>query len=165
MALTFRNSDGLNEDIVSRETGLPVQGVVGIDQSNSGYSNATASVSDYPSFAVPVAANSGNAAAAIATATIAANPNKITYLTGVQISASGATSGLAVAPTITGLLGGTMTLAFVFPAGVLVSAQPLTIAFCPPIPAVGKNTAVVATLPSSGSGGTNAVINIQGYQL
>lgn len=119
--------------------------------------------SDYPLNAQAVA-NSATAAAANAVATLAADQGKTLYLAGVQINASGATSGVAVNATITGLVGGTMNIAFTFPAGVLVPAQPVNITFKPPLPALGPNIAIVGTLPSGGSGNTQASISLQGYK-
>lgn len=162
MALSFRDEDLVNERPVTEDDGLPVA-PVSIDQTSSGYSNAVVTL-PYGAVHVPWGVSSGNAANAIATATVAAQGGKRFYLTTVNITASGATSGLAVAPTITGLVGGTRTFAFVFPAGVLVQSQPLSFSFYPPVPST-INTAVVGTLPASGSGGTNAAINLEGYYL
>jgi hypothetical protein len=150
---------------VSRDSPLPVMTPaegIGIDQSGPGITNGVVIAQPYPSFAEPFGVSSGNAAAAIATATVPAKGGKRYYLSGLNVTASGATSGLAVNVTVTGLVGGTRTYAFVFPAGVLVQAQPLNIAFYPPVPST-INTAVVGTLPSSGSGGTNAAINLEGF--
>src|SRR5947207_13311659 len=63
---------------------------------------------------------SGNVANSSAAASLAAVSGKTNYLTGFQVTASGATAGLPVNVTVTGVITGTMTYTFVFPAGVLV---------------------------------------------
>lgn len=120
---------------------------------------------DYPPGATAVGNSSGNVANGSAVATLAAAAAKTTYITGFQITASGATAGLAVVVTVAGLLGGTQSFIFVFPAGVLVGALPLQIALPKPLPASAVNTAIVVTCPAGGSGNTNAAVSAQGYQL
>lgn len=112
----------------------------------------------------PLSASSGNVANASAVATLAKATGKTVYLTGIHCTASGATTGLPVSVTVTGLLGGTRTYTFVFPAGVLVSATPLVETFNPPLPASATNTDVVLTLPAGGTGNTNASCNAQGFR-
>lgn len=106
---------------------------------------------------------SANGANAINTATMAAQSGKTNYVCQVTFTADGATSGIAVAPTITGLLGGTRTFAFNFPAGVLVGAQPLVLNFNPCLPASATNTAISAVLPAGGAGNTQASADIEGW--
>lgn len=109
-------------------------------------------------------ASSGNVAAAAAAATLAAEAAKTTYLSGFVVTAAGATAGLVVNGTITGLVGGTMTFSFAFPAGVLVQATPLIVNFPFPVPASALNTAIVLTLPSGGAGNTNAAVTAIGFR-
>lgn len=118
----------------------------------------------YVNGATPITASSGNVANAPAVATLAGAAAKTTYINGFQCTASGATAGLAVNVTVAGCVTGTMTYAFVFPAGV-VSATPLLVTFPEPIPASTVNTAIVVTLPASGAGGTNASVSAQGFQV
>ncbi len=115
--------------------------------------------------AATLQASSGNMANASAVATLAAKAGVTNYLQGFQVTASGATAGLAVTGTVTGLLGGTMSFTFVFPAGVAVAAQPLIYYFEPALPASAPNTAIVVTVPAGGSGNTNATVSAQGFQL
>lgn len=117
--------------------------------------------------AVPVyvAAASGNKANAVATATLAGVAGQTTWLTGFECTASGATAASVVNLTITGLIGGTQTFTFVFPAGVTVAAQAVAESFPTPIPASAANTAIVVSLPAGGSGNTNAACNAQGVQF
>ena len=149
MAINFRNSDGINETPVSAATPLPVTGSAG----------------GLPPGAVALTSASGNKANASAAATLAAATGKTTYITGFQVTASGATAGLPVSVTVVGVLGGTLTYTFTAPAGVLVPATPLVVTFPNPVPASDVNTAIVVTLPALGSGNTNAAVCAQGYQL
>jgi hypothetical protein len=113
----------------------------------------------------PVTATSANQANAQAVATLAAAVGKTTFITGFQVTASGATAGLPVTVTVAGVITGTMNYTFTFPAGVLVPATPLVVAFPTPVPGSAVNTAIVVTLPASGAGGTNATVAAQGFQL
>lgn len=119
----------------------------------------------YPVGSTPLSASSGNKANVSAAATLTGTATTTVYIAGFQCTASGATTGLPVSVTVVGLLGGTATFTFVFPAGVLVPAYPLDIEFTPPLPASAVNVPIVVTLPASGSGGTNATCNAQGYYL
>jgi len=118
-----------------------------------------------PSGATAVGATSGNVANASAAATLPAVSGKTNFLTGFEITASGATAGLVVNATVTGLATGTQNYAFTFPAGVAVAALPLIVIFDNPIPASATNTAITVTLPASGAGGTNAAVNVHGFTL
>jgi len=111
-----------------------------------------------------IAASSGNKANSAATATLTHDSTNLWYVTGLEVTASGATAGLPVNVTLTGCLGGTLTWTFTFPAGVLVPATPLVIAMDNPLPSVDANTDVVLTLPASGSGGTNAAVVLRGFK-
>lgn len=108
---------------------------------------------------------SGNVANGSAAASLAAAASKTNYLTGFQCTASGATGALVVNVTVTGVITGTMTYSFVFPAGVTAQATPLIVTFPTPVKASATNTAITVTLPASGAGGTNAAVNVQGFDL
>ena len=123
------------------------------------------SVSPFPFGGTPVVASSGVVANASAAASIAAVAGKTSYLAGFQCTALGATALANVTVTITGGLGGTLSYKFQFPAGVTVIAAPLVVLFDPPIAASAVNTAITVTLPAGGAGNTDAITNVQGYQL
>lgn len=118
-----------------------------------------------PQGAALVAKSSGNIANASAVAAMPAVAAKTNYITGFEVTASGATTGLAVTVTVAGILGGTLSYTFTFPAGVLVAAQPLTIEFPEPIPASAVNTAITVTCPAGGAGNTNTTVNVHGFVL
>lgn len=107
---------------------------------------------------------SGNKANASAAATLAKEAGKMLWITGFVLTGSGATTGVCVNATLTGVASGTMTFSFVFPAGVLVQATPLVVNFSPPLPAADDDTSIVLTLPASGAGGTNASATAFGYR-
>jgi hypothetical protein len=110
-----------------------------------------------------VTGSSGNVANATATASLPAVAGKTNFLTGFQCTATGATGALVVNVTVTGLVTGTATYTFVFPAGVTVQATSLIVSFVTPVKASAVNTAIVVTLPAGGTGNTNAAVNVQGY--
>jgi hypothetical protein len=118
-------------------------------------------VTDGASF---ITATSANQANANAVATLPGVAGKFTYIQGFQCTASGATAGLAVTVTVTGITT-PMNFTFIYPAGVAVGATPLVVNFPQPIPSSAVNTAIVVTLPASGAGGTNATAAAWGYQL
>lgn len=123
------------------------------------------SASDYPAGAVPITATSGNQANAVATATLAAQAGKTTYITGFEVTGTGATGVLIVIVTVTNTITGTMSYTYVFVAGVTTANTPLSVQFTKAIPANAPNTTIVVSCPASGLGGTNNVVNAHGYQL
>lgn len=120
---------------------------------------------DYPVGAVPTTASSGNTANAVATATLAGVATKTTYITGFTVSGAGATAGLPVIVTVTGVIGGTMSFIYVFEAGALVGNKPLVVSFETPVPASAVNTAIAVSCPAGGAGNTNNAVVATGYQL
>ena len=114
-------------------------------------------------------ATSGNVAAATATATLAAPPAQMRWnITGFEITGLGATAGAGVSVTISGLDAGagatsTATYSFASVTGVTLQDTPLTVSFaaCPITGLPG--TAVSISMPSLGSGNTNAAVNIHGF--
>lgn len=119
----------------------------------------------YPIGATPITASSGNQAAGAAVATLAKATGKTTYITGFEITSSGATVGLVVNPTVVGTITGTLTYVYAAMAGALLINTPLTVSFNPPIPSSAVNTDIVVTLPSLGLGNTNACVVAHGYRL
>lgn len=108
-------------------------------------------------------ASSGDVANGAAVATLPAVAGKTNYITGFEVVATGATAALTVLVTVTGLIGGTITYPFVFPAGAGAAATPLLVNFRRPIPASAVNTAIVVTCPASGAGGLHCVVNAHGF--
>lgn len=121
--------------------------------------------SDYPYGSTAIAAASGNVANAAAVATLAAVAGKTTYITGFEITASGATAALVVSVTVVGTITGTLTYTYAAVAGAALINTPLVVQFPTPIPASATNTTIVVTLPALGAGNTNATVVAHGYQL
>ena len=108
--------------------------------------------------------DSGNVAAATATATLAAATGVITYCTGFEVTAGGATAASVVTATLTD---GTWTKSYTFgfPAGAGVAALPLVVEFNPPLAASAENTAITLSVPSGGTGNTHSTASMEGFQL
>lgn len=117
-----------------------------------------------------ISASSGNVANASAIATLPAatasvGVGRTTYISGFTLTASGATAGLAVVATVTGLLNGTLSYIFTAATGATLGSTPLAVNFDPPLPASAVNTAIVVTLPGLGLGNTNACASANGFQI
>lgn len=126
--------------------------------------NVTAA--EYPYGATALVAASGSAGNSIRVATLTGAVDKTTYITGFEVTAAGATAGLPVSVTVAGLVGGiTLTYTFVFPAGVLVAAEPLVVQFPRAIPSSATNTNIVVTVPAGGAGNTHSTVTAHGYLL
>lgn len=119
----------------------------------------------YPPGCTPLIAGSGNVANASAVATLTPSATATMYLSGFEITGSGATAGLPVTVTVAGLLGGTRSYTYTFAVGALVGNTPLIVEFEHPLPASAINTAIVVTCPASGAGGTNNTVVAHGYYL
>lgn len=115
--------------------------------------------------AVPVTGASGNVANGAAVATLTALANRTAYITGFEITGSGATAGLPVSVTVTGLLGGTLTYTYSAAVGVLLPNQPLIVEFPLPLPASAVSTNIVVTCPALGAGNTNNSVVAHGFNL
>jgi hypothetical protein len=113
---------------------------------------------------IPMAASSGNVANAAAIATLSSDPALLSHICGFVVTAAGATAGLPVIVTITGLAAGTLSFIFAFPAGVLVAATPLVVIFPEPLPASGYDVDIVVTVPAGGAGNTHSSVNAHGFR-
>jgi len=113
--------------------------------------------------ATPLIAGSGNVAAASAAATLTGTASTTVYISGFEVTGSGSTAGLPVTVTVAGLLGGTRSYTYTFETGATVGNKPLIVAYEPPLPASGVNTAIVVTCPSGGAGNTNNTVVAHGF--
>jgi hypothetical protein len=113
-----------------------------------------------------VVASSGNVAAGVATATLPAVTGRTNFLTGFEITGTGATVGAAVTVTVTNLIGGvTASYTYASATGATVANTPLIVQFPEPIPASAVNTAIAVSCPSIGAGSTNNTVVAHGYYL
>lgn len=126
---------------------------------------AQTGTSDYPFGATPIVATSGNQANGVATATLAASLTQKTWITGFEVTGSGATTGLDVTVMVTNVLGVTLSYTYTFTAGALVANTPLIIEFVKPLPTAAVNTAIAVSCPAGGLGNTNNTVVAHGYQL
>lgn len=108
--------------------------------------------------------NSATGAATAIAATLAAAAGATTYITGFEVTGTGATAGSTIVVTVTGILGGTLSYELAIPAGVGTPINPLIVEFPSPIPASALNTAIVVNVPSFGAGNTNAAVTAHGFQ-
>jgi hypothetical protein len=112
----------------------------------------------------PITAASGNVAAGVATATLAAALGKVTYICGFSITSAGSTGAAVVSPTVTNVITGTMTFTYATVAGATLGNPPLIVPFNPCLPANAPNTAIPIALPSLGAGNLSASVNAWGFQ-
>jgi hypothetical protein len=118
-----------------------------------------------PAVAIPLHSSSGNQANATATATLAGVALKTTYITGFEVTGAGATAGLPVIVTVTGVLGGTLSYIYTAATGATLANTPLQVEFPEPVPASAVNTAIVVSCPALGLGATNNAVVAHGFQL
>lgn len=118
-----------------------------------------------PVGATPLTGASGNVANASAVATLSSESGKTAYISGFSVVGAGATVGLPVLVTVTGLLGGTLTYVYSAAVGVLLPNTPLHVAFASPLPASALNTNIVVTCPALGAGSTHNAVVATGYKV
>ena len=121
--------------------------------------------SDFPVGATPFAVSSGLKANAQAQVIIPPVVGKTFYLTGFEVTGSGATAGLPVTVTVQDLLGGTLLYSYCAAVGALVSNQPLIVQYNQPLPARLPNQSVTITCPALGTANTQNMIAAHGYYL
>lgn len=111
----------------------------------------------------PVIGTSGNVAASAAVASLPAVAGKTNYLQGFDITSSGSTGAAVVLAALAGLKGGTVSYVYNTVAGATLANPLLSVRFNPPLPASAANTAITLTLPSLGTGNTNAITTVYGF--
>ena len=172
------NSPSIPLNIASGGTpGSPVPGtalqVAGTDGTNlrtlatdtAGHLLVNTYANPYPSGAVPSGGSSGVLTNAAGAASIAAVVGKTCWLTGFEVTYTGATAGSTQSPSISGLAQGTMYYVVDVAAGASSSGNTrLLVSFPYPLPASSTNTAITLSLPAAGAGGFSAG-NIHGYTI
>lgn len=118
-----------------------------------------------PTGAVALIAGSGTIGNNTASATLTGTATTTVYITGFEVTGAGATAGLAVAVTVSGLLGGSRVYTYAFAVGALIANMPLIVPYNPPLPASAINTAITVSCPASGIGGTNNTVVAHGYYV
>jgi hypothetical protein len=156
IAMVFRATDFIMTDT------SPLFNVIPVSQSGAWNVGST---SDYPSGSVPLTASSGNVASATATATLTGAAGVKTWVSGFEVTGSGATAGLPVSVTVTGTVSGTLTYTYSATVGVLLPNTPLVVEFTKAVPSSAVNTNIVVSCPSLGLGNTNNTVVAHGYLL
>jgi hypothetical protein len=113
---------------------------------------------------IQITASSGNVAAGVATATLAAAVGKVDYICGFSITSAGSTAAAVVSPTVTSVITSTMTFTYTTVAGATLANAPLVVPFNPCISAATPNTTIPVSVPSLGAGNTNTTVNAWGFQ-
>lgn len=115
---------------------------------------------------VTVQAASANGAATQITATISGVSGRMTYLEGFDVTGLGATAAGSINITVTGTAN-TLTYTLQIPSGVTAALTNggLFVRFPTPIPSSAQNTNIVVTVPTFGSGNTQASVVAYGFTL
>lgn len=119
-----------------------------------------------PAGATALFATSGTVGNATAAAVLGNAAGQTTYISGFDVTGTGATaaSGITVtAGVLIGNLTGNYTLGV--PAGNVTPITPLTIQFTPPIPAVSANANITVSAPTFGAGNLKATVNAYGFRV
>ena len=130
----------------------PSQSLVSATQLTSLYTTATTPLTE----ASTVVGNS------TATATLNAASGAYTYISGFQITGTGATVAATVTCTVTGVVN-QMYYLYTVPTGASLAATPLIVTFSPPLQSTATNTAISVSCPSTGAAGYIS-INSQGFR-
>lgn len=132
---------------------------------SSGHLLTNTFANPYPSGANSTGGSTGLLSNAAGTASLAAVASMTNWLTGFEVTYTGATAGSTQLVTVTGLAQGTLNYVVTVPAGASVAGNDrLIVSFPFPLPAVAVNTAVTLSVPAAGAGGFGAG-NIHGYYL
>lgn len=100
--------------------------------------------------------------AAAMTPVVAGVAGKVTYLTGFEVGGGGASAGLPVPVTFSGLVVSPQYFVQAT-AGATIAGTPLRVTFPQPIPAATMGTTVGITVASFGSGNVLAYVNLYGF--
>lgn len=112
---------------------------------------------------VPLIDGSVAVANLAAAATLMPTPTSAVYLTGFDVTGSGASAKNPVVVSVVGLLGGTRYYAYMFDSPINAINVPLSLRFNPPLQGAGLGVPVVVNCPASGNGGLINVVNAYGF--
>ena len=114
--------------------------------------------------AVPAANASSDSAASAVQTSLPAVAGQRNYVVYAQCRGSGATASSSIVATITGLLGGTISIPVTVPT---IAGGDWTASLSIPTgwPAAANNSAVVIQVPSAGAGNLHSACSILGYTV
>lgn len=98
-------------------------------------------------------------------AAIAAQAGSLAVCSGFEITGAGATAGVDIVATLTGVVGGPLSYVISVPTGALTGISALVVEFSPPLVAAAANSAITINVPAFGAGNTNAASVIHGGYL
>lgn len=84
------------------------------------------------------------------------------YVTGFEISYTGATVGSVITATLNNVLGGQQFHIFTVPTGVNLSDKYI-VEYTRPLPAIGQNTQVFLSIPALGAGNVLTAATLHGF--
>lgn len=96
---------------------------------------------------------------------IAAQAGSLAVCSGFEVTGAGATAGVDIVATLTGVVGGPLSYVISVPTGALTGISALAVEFSPPLVAAAANTAIIINVPAFGAGNTNAASVIHGGYL
>jgi hypothetical protein len=108
-------------------------------------------------------ASANSTAATAITVSLTAEAGRTNFVTQVVLSTGGATAGIILDVTITGVIGGTLHIVYAVPTGALLAATPLVVNFNPPLQSTAVNQIVTLTMPTAGAGNTQQTAAIYGF--
>lgn len=121
----------------------------------------------YPVGATPLAFTFTTNTATLMTAQFVGASGRTVYMTGFQITGTGATATSVIVVSTTNFIA-TQNWYLVIPAGVALPVVPggiFAVSFNPPLPANALGVWPQVNVPGFGAGNTSAAINIQGYMI
>ena len=122
-------------------------------------------VNDVGVLATPVAASQNGTTGAVS-ATLATAANKLTYISGFEVTFSNPTAATTITVTVTNTVGGPLNYAqqVLAACAAVPPPPPLIVKFMPPIPASALNTAIAVNVPALGAGAPGVSVAAHGFQ-
>ena len=151
--------------------GVRVPGTVPLSCDSTGAACAPASAANplavapgpLPAGATVVGGSQTLAATAMGVTLAAGGVTKRTYICGFAVTGAGATAASTITVTVTNPGIGNLNYKLVVPAGAGVSITPLIQNFSPCLPAGALNLGIAVSVPSFGTGNTDAALTAWGY--
>lgn len=134
------------------------------DQTSIAYL-VTLAASAYPATSTPLSASSGIVANNPASASLVGAAGKTTYITGFEVTGTGATNALPVTVTVGNVAGGNLSYSYAAVGDPLAANVPLIVPFNPPLPASGPNVTITVSCQKLDGGNIQNSINVHGFRV